>query len=156
MSLSSYNVQGAYNFLMNQDFFGPKIQLSAGYGTFTSHSDQSTPLTFTNMDYGGLMFGLTGQFPLTAEVPLDLGAQFNMFLKPGMSESTSSGDSSKSSINQFGFFGVYHVRSRFNVRAELNFEYYSTDFSGVGSRSSTVTNTTQNMTSFLGGIEYLF
>ncbi|MBS1969175.1 MAG: hypothetical protein JSU04_02660 [Bdellovibrionales bacterium] len=156
MSLSSYGVMGAYNFLMSEDFFGPKIQLSAGYATYNSHSDQSTPLAFTNMNYGGLVFGLLGQFPLTTEVPMDLGAQFNMFMSPSMSESTASGDSSKSSINQFGFFGVYHLKSRFKIRGEINFEYYSSDFSGAGSGTHTSTNTTQKMTSIMGGIEYLF
>lgn len=156
MSLSSYSVLGAYNFLMSEDFFGPKIQLSAGYATYDSHSDQSTPIAFTNMNYGGLVFGLLGQFPLGNELPMDLGAQFNMFMSPSMSESTSSGDSSKSSINQFGFFGIYHLKSKFKIRGEINFEYYSSDFSGAGAGTHTSTNTTQKMTSLMGGIEYLF
>lgn len=156
MSLSSYNVMGAYNFLMSDDFFGPKIQLSAGYATYNSHSDQSTPIAFTNMNYGGLLFGLSGQFPLTTEVPMDLGAQFNMFLSPSMSESSASGDSSSNTINQFGFFGIYHLKSRFKIRGEINFEYYSSDFSGTGAGTHTSTNTTQKLTSFMGGIEYLF
>jgi hypothetical protein len=156
MSLSSYSVMGAYNFLMSQDFFGPKIQLSGGYATYNSHSDQSSPIAFTNMTYGGLMFGILGQFPLTTDIPMDLGAQFNMFLAPSMSESVNSGNSSSSSINQFGFFGVYHLKKRFNIRGEMNFEYYSSDFSGAGAGTHTSSNTTQKMTSFMGGIEYLF
>lgn len=156
MSLSSYGVLGAYNFLMSEDFFGPKLQLSAGYATYNSHSDQSTPIAFTNMNYGGLVFGLLGQFPLSQEIPMDLGAQFNLFLNPSLSESAASGNSSKSSINQFGFFGIYHLKSRFKIRGEINFEYYSTDFSGPGAGTHTSSNTTQKMTSFMGGIEYLF
>jgi len=156
MSLSSYSVMGAYNFLMSDDFFGPKIQLSAGYATYISHADQSTPLVFTNMDYGGLLFGLAGQFPLSKEIPMDLGAQFNMFINPNLNESVASGDSSKSLINQFGFFGIYHMNSRFKIRGEINFEYYSTDFSGAGASTQPASNTTQKLTSFLGGIEYLF
>jgi hypothetical protein len=153
MSLSSYSVLGAYNFLMSDDFFGPKIQLSGGYASYESHSDRSSPVSFTNMTYGGLMVGLAGQFPLGAEVPMDLGAQFNMFLSPGVSESPATSTSSKSNINQFGFFGIYHLRSHFKIRGELNFEYYNTDFSGTSANS---TNTTQKMTSLMGGIEYLF
>jgi hypothetical protein len=153
MALSSYGVLGAYNFLMSEDFFGPKIQLSLGYGNYSSSSDRTTPLTFTNMNYGGLEAGFAGQFPLTTEVPVDLGAQFNMFINPGMSESPTTASSTKSSINQFGFFGIYHLRSRLKVRAELNFEYYATDFGGANANS---TNTTQKMTSLMGGIEYLF
>lgn len=156
MSLSSYGVSGAYNFLMSEDFFGPKLQLSAGYATYNSHSDQSTPLAFTNMNYGGLVFGLAGQFPLSNEIPMDLGAQINLFLTPALTESVSSGDSSKSTINQFGFFGVYHLKSRFKIRGEINFEYYSSDFAGAGSGAHTSSNTTQKMTSFMGGIEYAF
>jgi hypothetical protein len=156
MSLSFYSVLGAYNFLMSEDFFGPKIQLSAGYSTYNSQSDQSTPLAFTNMTYGGLLFGLLGQFPLTSEIPVDLGVQFNLFMSPGMSESVSSGNSSKNTTNQFGFFGIYHLKSRFKIRGEINFDYYSSDFSGTGAGTHTSTNTTQKLTSFLGGIEYLF
>ncbi|MBC7370765.1 MAG: hypothetical protein H7326_04320 [Bdellovibrionaceae bacterium] len=153
MSLSSYSVLGAYNFLMSPDFFGPKIQLSAGYSTYNSSTDRTTPLTFTNTNYGGLLVGFAGQFPLTTEIPMDLGAQFNMFISPGMTESPSTAVSSKSTINQFGFFGVYHVRSRFKIRGEINFEYYATAFGGAAANSS---NTTQKMTSAMGGIEYLF
>lgn len=153
ISLASYQVLGGYNFLMSDDFFGPKIQLSAGYSTYNSHTDLSTPSTFTNMDYGGLLVGLAGQFPLSVEIPMDLGAQFTMFLSPGMSESPNTSSSAKSTINQFGFFGVYNLRSRFKIRGEINFEYYSTDFSGSGAHA---TNTTQKMTSLMGGIEYLF
>jgi hypothetical protein len=156
MSLSSYGVMGGYNLLMSEDFFGPKIQLSAGYSSYSSSSDQGTPPVFTNMNYGGLVVGFLGQFPLTKEIPLDLGAQFNLFISPGLSESVSSGDSSKSTINQFGFFGVYHLKSRFKIRAELNFEYYSSDFSGAGAGTHTSTNTTQKLTTLMGGIEYVF
>jgi hypothetical protein len=154
MALSSYSVLGAYNFLMSEDFFGPKIQVSGGYGTYSSHTDQSTPvLAFTNMDYGGLQLGLAGQFPLTTEIPVDLGAQLNLFLSPKMSESNPSGTAGKSTILQFGFFGIYHLQSRFKIRGELNFEYYATDFSGATARS---TNSTQKRTSLLGGLEYVF
>ncbi len=156
MSLSSYGVLGAYNFLMSEDFFGPKIQLSAGYSTYMSNADQSTPLAFTNMNYGGFVVGFLGQFPLTKEIPMDLGAQFNLFISPGMSESVSSGDSSRNTINQFGFFGVYHLRSRFKIRGEINFEYYASDFSGPGAGTHSSSNTTQKLTSLMGGIEYLF
>jgi hypothetical protein len=153
MSLSSYSVLGAYNFLMSEDFFGPKIQLSAGYGTFSSSTDQSTPLAFTNTNYGGLQFGMAGSFPVMDETPIDMGAQLNLFLSPSMSESTSSGNVSKNTITQFGFFGVYHLQSKFKIRAELNFDFYATDFGGASART---TNTTQKRTSLLGGIEYLF
>lgn len=157
MSLSSYGVQGAYNFLLSDDFFGPKLQLSAGYANYISRADQSSPLAYTDMNYGGLLFGLSGQFPISNEVPLDLGARFNFFVNPTVSESVSSGDSSKSTINEFGFFGVYSLRPRFKIRAELNFQYYSTDFSGNGQRGSDpASNSTQKLTSYMGGIEYLF
>jgi hypothetical protein len=156
MSLSSYSVMGAYNFLLSDDFFGPKIQLSAGYSTYNSHSDQSTPIAFTNMNYGGLLIGLAGQFPLTNEIPMDLGAQLNLFINPGVSESVSSGDTSKSNINQFGFYEIYHLNRRMKIRGEINFEYYQTDFSGTGSRNPPASNTTQKLTSFLIGLDYLF
>src|SRR6185312_9067881 len=63
-------LQFGYNFLMSDDFYGPKFQLSAGYTTFNTHLDSSTPVAYTSMNWGGLAIGLGGSFPVSDQTPL--------------------------------------------------------------------------------------
>ncbi|HWU44635.1 MAG TPA: hypothetical protein VN132_14385, partial [Bdellovibrio sp.] len=137
-------------------FFGPKIQLSAGYAVTDFKVDDSTPTAFTSMKYGGFLLGITGQFPISDEIPIDLGGKFDFYLNPRLSESASSGGSSSNSINAFSFFMDYRLKKRFKIRGELLFENYSSDFSGTGSRTDSASSISHKMTTLMGGIQYLF
>lgn len=155
MAMEQYGAGAGYNFLLSNDFFGPKMQIYGGFETTKFTVDNSTPLAFTNMEYSGFLLGLSGQFPVSNEVPLDLGATFNMWFNPNVSEGSSSGSDSNS-VNTFGFFADYRLRQRLKIRGELSFEYYKSDFSGTGSRPNPASGTSHKLTSFLAGIEYLF
>ncbi len=156
MALGQYGVNVGYNFLLTNDFFGPKLQLGAGYMTTKFSVDDSTPTTFTSMDYSGLLLSLAGQFPLSEEIPIEVGAKFDFYLNPSVSESKESGASSDSKINSFSFFVDYKLKTRFKVRGELMLENYSSDFSGVGERPDPATSTGHKMTTLFGGVQYLF
>lgn len=156
MSMSQYGVNGGYNFLLTDQFFGPKIQVLAGYTVTDFKVDDSTPTAFTSMKYGGLMIGITGQFPLSDDIPIDLGGRFDLYIKPSLSENTSSGGSSDNSINAFSFFMDYRMKTRFKIRGELLFENYSSDFSGTGARTDSASSISHKMTTLMGGIQYLF
>lgn len=157
MSLSQYSVNGGYNFLLTNDFFGPRIRLNAGFSSTDFKVDDSTPTAFTSMKYSGLLLGLEGQFPLSDQLPIDLGGKFDLYINPNLSESTSSGNSSDTKINAFSFFMDYRLKTRFKIRGELLFENYSTDFSGPGQRiSNSASSISHKMTTLMGGIQYLF
>jgi hypothetical protein len=151
-SMSQYSVQGGYNFLLSNDFFGPKIQLSGGYQDTNFKIDDSTPVAFTSNKYGGLMLSLGGSFPLGPEVPMELGGRFDLFMNPKMSESPGSGAGNKSTINSFSFYGTYRLRTKFAIKGELLFENFQSDYDGGGDRSTV----SHKMTTFMGGIQYLF
>ncbi len=155
MSLGQYGVSGGYNFLLNDDFFGPKLQVSTGFDNSKFSVDSSTPLALTTASYSGFILGLAGQFPLSNELPLDLGAKYNFWISPTLSEDSSSGSSSNS-VSSFSFFVDYRLRPRFKIKTELDFEYYHSSFSGNATRPNPAASTSHKLTTLLLGLEYLF
>jgi hypothetical protein len=155
MSLGQYGVNVGYNVLLSNDFFGPKLQLTAGYLSTNFSVDKSNPLIFTSMQYGGLALGLGGQIPISDQMPLDLGAKFDFFVNSSLTENVNSGSDSNT-INQFSFFLDYRMRQKFKLRGELMFEYYSTDFGSNGSRTPAAEDANHKLITLFGGAEWLF
>ncbi len=156
-STAQYGVHFGYNFLLGDNFWGPKIQALGGFTTYKMVADSSTPLAFTNMNFSGLNLGLRGSFPLDTESPITLGAELFFFLSPSLSESPStSGSSSTNTINCFAMFGTYKLKERLNFKGALNFEQYTASFSGAGSRSESASSASLRATTMSGGIEFLF
>ncbi|WII73896.1 hypothetical protein QJS83_08410 [Bdellovibrio sp. 22V] len=156
MSMSQYGVNFGYNFLLTSDFFGPKLQVAAGFMNTNFNVDDSTPTAFTTMKYGGFLVSIAGQFPLSEEMPVDIGGKFDFYMNPSVSENLSSGASEDSSINAFSFFVDYKMKTRFKIRGEILLENYSTDFSGTGERTDPASSASHKMTTFMGGVQYLF
>lgn len=156
ISLSKYHIVVGRNFLLGDDFFGPKIQLTAGFAKFNSTADDTNPTVFTKIDYGGMVFGFVGQFPLGTETPTDLGIQYKYYWNPKVNETKSSGSPGDVKVTDFGLFSRYHVHSRLSYVGLIDFEYYSTSFSGGGDRTLTISQNSHKITSILAGIEYLF
>lgn len=156
MSVSHYHLMGIYNMPFSEDFFGPRIQFMLGMHKFTARADESSPITFTNMEYGGIAFGFLGAFPVTETT--DLGLSLKFFWNPTVEESSTknSGTGQKPTINLINLFGAYHYRPNLNFIGRFDLDYYSADFSANGGRRDQTTNINHRMTTILGGIEYLF
>ena len=131
------------------------MQLTGGYLNTNFNVDESTPLTFTSMRYGGLVLGVGAQFPVSDQMPLDLGAKFDFFATSSLTENIDSG-SSNNTINMFSFFGEYRLRPKFKIRGELMFEYYASSFSGTGQRTDPASDASHKMITLFGGAEWLF
>lgn len=157
-SAQQYSLLGGYNFLIAEDFWGPKIQLLAGLSNFKSYVDQSTPVAFTSQTYSGILFGLGGHFPLQLEskLPLSLGARLNFHWNPSMTESPVSSGSSSNSITSFSGYGEYKYSARINLRAVLSYDVFSSTFSGTGSRGEITTSSSHSITTISGGLDYMF
>jgi hypothetical protein len=158
ISTSQYTMHAGYNFLLEEKFFGPKIQLSAGYSSLSSYVDQSTPVAFTSMTYSGLVLGVGGSFPLSLEsrLPISLGAKLNLFFNPSLSESPVTSGNPSNNITSFNAFGEYRYSNRINVRFVLDYDLFSSNFSGSGTRTESATSASHTMTTVSTGIEYLF
>jgi hypothetical protein len=160
VSLSRYAIYGGYNILLKDDFFGPKIQLLLGLDQTNLFVDSSTPLGLTTTSYSGLAVGAAADFPVNFVQERDkyaLGLSLFLHLNPGLKESPqSSGASSNNSITQFSFYGSSKLGERTRAIASLDFDFYSTTFSGPGSRTDSAYSSSQRITTLNGGVEWLF
>lgn len=157
VSTMQTTLQAGYNFLVEDQFFGPKFQGLIGYSKFSATVDTSSPTAYTSMDFSGLAIGVSGSFPVSTETPLTLGAKLMYYLSPTVSESpVSSGSSANARMTSFSAFGVYKVDDRMNIKGDILYDLYSASFSGAGSRAPSASSASHTMTTIVGGIEYMF
>lgn len=157
LSTTETTLLGGYNFLVADDFFGPKFQLMLGYSKISSTVDGSTPTAFTSLDFGGFALGMAGSFPISDITPVSVGAQVLLFLQPNVSEGPeTSGASSSGKITTFSAFGTYKYTEHINIKGELMYGLYSASFSGQGSRTNRASTASHNITTLAGGLEFLF
>lgn len=160
---SRYQILVGYNFLLKDDFFGPKIQIDAGLATAAMKVDDSSPRGLTSTSFSGALLGVMGMFPVTDEKIWFVGGKFNLFLFPSMSESpVTSGGDPKVSINNFSIFAQRKLGENLRAVGSLDFTLYSASYSGVGNRvdasnnPEVATSLSQRHTVLSGGIVYMF
>ncbi len=155
---SRYALMGGYNVLLQDDFFGPKLQIRAGLMNRRVFVDNSTPVALTTTTYSGYIVGLFGSLPITEKRDWYLGAGLNMALFPELQEKpVTSGGSAKNSINDFALWVEKKLNENLRATASLDFSLYSTTFSGSGTRVGEVaTSLSQKQTSLGAGIIYMF
>ncbi len=157
--ISKYSIALGYNFLLQDDFFGPKIQLRGGISSYRAFSDNTTPLAFTTTNYSGLVVGVTGSLPVTKDKRWSVGAGMNMTFLAKLTETPEqSGNSPKNSITDFNVYGEHRIRPNLNVVAGMDFWLYSTSFGGGGGRSNgeIASSISQRHSILNAGIAYLF
>lgn len=156
VSLMHYQLLASYSFLIAEDFFGPKINLKGGFATHNTFVDSSTPLGLNSTSYTGMVLGVGGSFPISPEVPYILGADLYFYLNSDLSESPQGSGGANNTINTFDFYLAYQMKQRLRLRGEILFDQFSSSFSGGGSRTDKATSSSQNMTTLMGGLEYMF
>lgn len=156
ITTSKYDIQAGYNFLLGNDFFGPKLQLSLGMSEYSARADETTPLLFSKMKFGGMFVGANFITNLGEESPWDFGARMKYFLSPNASDSGDSGSIQSVSANDFGFIIGHRVRQNFRYLGELSFESYGNDFKNNGSRPDPVSSNSHKATALWFGLEYSF
>jgi len=157
ISSTQTTLQGGYSFLLHDTFFGPKFQVLGGYSKFASTVDTSSPMAFTSLSFSGLALGIAGSLPVSEETPLTIGAKLMYYLNTSVDESpVNSGASVSGKITSFSAFGTYRWTEHMNIRGELMYDLFSASFSGTGSRTDSASSASHTLTTFAGGIEYLF
>ncbi len=152
-----YDVHGGYKFLLQDDFWGPQINLHFGFSKYSMFIDASTPLTFTSTSYSGLYGGIGGSLPITSDRTYYFDVNLDRHILPGMTETpSSSGSGSDNSVTAFSFGGSHKITTQFWLVAHVSFEFYSSTFTGIGSRNDTGLNASQSLTTLTSGIDYLF
>lgn len=155
-SLSQYQIKAKYNYELDSSYRAPQFQASIGMGQFQASVDTSTPVALSTHSFGGIMLGFNGQFPISEEVPVDLGLYFNYFLTKTLGDSASATPSGMQ-INDFGLMVHYLKSQRLSYVFELSFEYYASDFdTTTGTRADPINSASHRLMTTLAGIEYSF
>lgn len=163
-SLNRYSLEVTYNFLLRDDFFGPKFGFTGGFASYRMYVDGSTPDVFETTTYSGFFLGVGGSFPVTENKLWYLGGKLNIFVLPAMSETPRrSGTSSKNSINEFSIFVQRKIGENLRATGGLDFSLYSSSISGQGNRNGPTSGTPESATSLsqkhtvlTGGILYMY
>jgi len=146
-----------YNFLMTDDFWGPKFQLSFAYSKFAAHVDESNPPAYTSLAFSGTALGIGGSFPANEKKTVYLGGRLNYFFFPSVDESpVTSGSSSTAQMSSFSLFGSYKLSEHVQIRGEILYEMFSASFSGTGTRPESASSASHNVFTPAVGVEYLF
>lgn len=148
-SLSAYEFVLGYNFRVANSLRSPKFEVLGGFSNYRLFVDQSTPVGLTTKSYSGPKFGVTGSYPMPGSSPYTVGAALNFMFDPKLKETPSTSGSGDHSVSSFGGFVDKQLSINLAARFALDFELYSSDFSGGGSSS-------QKHTLASAGLYYLF
>ena len=159
VSTSIWTLMVGYNFLVQDEFYGPRIRVSLGMGKMSSMVDNSNPTAFTSVAYGGTVLGLGVSYPMPLENQREfvLGGDLSYYWRPTMSESpVYSGEVANNTVTSFDTFGIYRFTRRMGVKGSLNFDLFASNLNNGGSRSNSASSISHNITAFYLGLDYLF
>lgn len=156
MSLSQYQLKAKYNYELDSNPRSPQFQIALGLGSFQALADKSSPLSLSNLSYGGTLVGFKGVFSVSEENPLDMGLYFNYFVTRTLTDSSDASHTGVQ-INDFGTFLRYNKTQNLSYIFELAFESYSSNFDlTTGKRVDPSDSISHRLTTTLAGIEYSF
>ena len=156
-SLTQYRLAFGYNFILRNEFFGPKLSIDLGFNGYQMFVDSSSNQGFTSLDYTSVPIGIGGYVPINPSRSWAIGgkAYFHMF--PRLRESPlSSGAGSSNNINQFFFYAENKLSQRLRFNIGLEFLLLSSTFSGTGDRTVPANNLSHRYTMLSTGIDYMF
>jgi hypothetical protein len=156
-ALSRYSMALGYNFLVRDDFFGPKFQLKTGFSFYRMFVDDSVPQGLTTVNYNGFLLGLGLYFPVSNDGIWAIGGDFAMTLFSKLTESpVTSADSANNTINEFSVYAERKIAVNLKARGGVDFSLHSSSLSGAGTRVEPSTSISQRMASLTAGLIYQF
>tara|TARA_B100001248_G_scaffold262484_1_gene258747 strand:- start:7987 stop:9543 length:1557 start_codon:yes stop_codon:yes gene_type:complete len=158
ITTTKIELRGVYNFLLYDDFFGPKLQLIGGFTNYITAVDGSSPVSLTDTKYSGIHLGFRGSVPFGRKNEFNGGAELAFFLTNDFSESpVTSGGGDDATISSFRFFLDYYWNQNMQLVGDFQIDSLQSDYSGAGSRTNgTATSSDQNSFILSGGVKYLF
>ncbi len=147
--LSAYDFLFGYNMRLASSVSAPKVELLFGFAAYELFVDQSTPQGLTTKAYSGPKLGVAGSYPLGPDSPYSLGADLNLLFQSHLNETPSVSGSATNTATQFGIFGDKQLFINLKARMQVDFEIYTSSFSGGNSSS-------QKHTTLSAGVYYLF
>ncbi len=154
-SLTYYEAVGGYRLRFGPYGWSPYAEPFFGYMTYKLFTDNASPEAYTTQQFSGFKFGVNGASPMGDRGEYGIGGEFAMVWKPTVKESpVTSGDSSEAQVVQFGVLGFKKMGERLKIQANLDFEMYSANFSGAGTRAESASSSSHRFTTLSGGLYY--
>ncbi len=155
--MSEYEAGFGYMFRFGPYIWSPNIEPFLGYFTYRMFIDDTTPDVFSTMEYNGFKMGVRGSSPLGPTMSdYGVGGEFCMAWKPGLNESPRTSGGSKNNVIEFSAFGYKKIGERLKAQGQIEFDMYSSTFSGGGTRANPANSMSLRSTTISGGIYYLF
>lgn len=156
-AMSKFSMAIGYNFLIRDDFFGPKFQLKTGFSFYRMFVDDSSPTALTTVNYNGFLLGLGLYFPVANDGIWAVGGDLALTLFSKLNETpVTSASSSNNTINDFSLFLERKIAINLKARAALDFSLYSSSLSGTGTRTESATSISQRTMGLSAGLTYQF
>lgn len=157
-SLSYYEASVGYRVRLGPYIWSAHVEPFLGYFSHKLFVDDANPDAFTTMQYSGVKVGVRGSTPIGGDRGVyGVGGEFSMAFRPGLKETpVTTGASSENNVTQFGIFGFKKLGERLKAIGSLDFEMYSSTFSGAGSGTETGTSASQRFVTVSGGVVYMF
>lgn len=133
-----------------------KLSAAIGFASIKTGVSDTTPTALTSTQTDSLVLQLKAAMPLTPEYPVNIGAKFDIYVSPKLSESPVNSGNSKPSITSLGIFGQYSVSDKVRVRADIGVTNINASFSGTATRANPAKSTSIQTLNEQIGIEYLF
>lgn len=155
--LTYYEAGFGYTVRFGSYIWSPFLEPYLSYFAYKLTVDKSTPDALTTMEYTGFKLGLRGSTPVGDSQQFGIGGDFSIAPRPSLNETPEiSGGAEDHQAVQFGLFGYKRIGERLKLQIDLDYEIYSTDFNGTGTRSPAATSSSQRHTTVSGGVYYLF
>lgn len=149
-SISSYDLLAQKTFRIGPSIWGSRVDLIGG---LTSYRNQVDAVSggLTSLEYSGYKLGIDGYIPVTKNLDWGVGANLFFTLFSKLNESPNISGSASNSINKFGLYVQKKLGVNIKAVGALDFELYSSNFSGATAVSASQKHTTLN-----AGIYYMF
>jgi hypothetical protein len=149
-AISGYDFLFVRSFRLSPTVWGPRVDISGGMAKYKNQVD-SVSGGLTTLEYNGYKFGLDGYIPVTKDQSWGVGANLFFTLFTRMNESPATSGSADNTVNTFGFYAVKKIGVNLKVKMNIDFELYSSSFSG-----SSAISASQKHTLLGAGIYYMF
>ena len=156
-SLTQYRFSFGYNFILRDEFFGPKLSLDIGFSSYRMFIDTTSNTGYTTMEYRSLPIGIGGYVPINARRTWAIGGKAYFHFFPSLTETPfSSAGESDNTINHFLFYAENKISQRLRWKVGLEFLLLSSSFSGQGGRATPASNSSHRFTLLTTGVDYMF
>ncbi len=156
-SMTQFRFSFGYNFILRNEFFGPKLSVDVGFNSYRMFVDSTGTTGFTTLQYRSLPIGIGGYVPINPSRTWAIGGKAYFHLFPSLKETPfASGGDPDNNINHFLFYAENKISQRLRWKIGLEFMLLSTSFGAGGARPTPADNLSHRFTMLTTGIDYLF